>query len=305
MGYTIVANTIGSIASNANFRTWGSFISNLFANCGLVLVANNTDWATATQPAARNTFPSYEVWRFNDALQSTAPVYFKFEYGSSDADGSGQTRPGFALTLATGWDADLSSLTGIQSSRRVNNTWTYEFVNNTLISYGSGGTNRFALLYAANGVGINSYANSQSVLRGGMRVGIERTVDTNGVVTGDGVMVLFGGHIQTDQMVWSPKVGQLTNWEHGSIGFLMPSGTANGTFGSNTAVYPLWFHQGTFFPPGYNFLGYIHPDFTANTVYDLTYYGATHSYMAAGAATHSYAFINARHANACMMIRWE
>lgn len=54
------------------------------AAIGLVKTADTgqVNWTTVLKPAASNTQAGYEVWRFNDALQATAPLFLRIGYGS-------------------------------------------------------------------------------------------------------------------------------------------------------------------------------------------------------------------------------
>lgn len=83
--------------SDAGFRAWGADFSSKLAAVGLVQTADTgqIDWNTVTRPAI-NTQAGYEVWRFNDSLQATAPVYIKFIYGTG---ASNAARPAIWWTI--------------------------------------------------------------------------------------------------------------------------------------------------------------------------------------------------------------
>lgn len=69
--------------TDAAFRAFGSAISNIFLNLGFVKTADTgqVDWVTVVRPSTNNTTTVYEVWRFDDALQSTTPIFFRIGYG--------------------------------------------------------------------------------------------------------------------------------------------------------------------------------------------------------------------------------
>lgn len=85
--------------SDATFREWGLEMSTQLAAVGLVQTADTgqVNWTTVTRPAA-NTLGGYEIWRFNDALQSTAPIFMRVEYRS----GSTNQVPKIRITVGTG-----------------------------------------------------------------------------------------------------------------------------------------------------------------------------------------------------------
>lgn len=72
-----------SNSTDALFRAWGSAVSTALGTMlTRVPQTGDIDWVTVTAPVATNTFQGFEVYRLNDSLQSTAPLFFKFEYGS-------------------------------------------------------------------------------------------------------------------------------------------------------------------------------------------------------------------------------
>ena len=83
--------------SDAGFRAWGAEFHAQLLACGLTQTADTgqINWTTVTRPGA-GVMAGYEVWRFNDTLQSTVPVFLKFEFGT----GLGSvTAPTVKLTL--------------------------------------------------------------------------------------------------------------------------------------------------------------------------------------------------------------
>lgn len=69
-------------SGDADFRQWGAGIAAQLAAIGLVKAADTgqIDWTTVLRPTA-NLYAGYEIWRFNDSLQATLPVFIKIEYG--------------------------------------------------------------------------------------------------------------------------------------------------------------------------------------------------------------------------------
>lgn len=85
-------------ATDAEFRTWGSAINTALTAVGMVNTADTgqINWTTVTR-ASVNTDAGYEIWKFNDALQSTVPVFFKLYYGT----GSNAAYPRIRLEIGT------------------------------------------------------------------------------------------------------------------------------------------------------------------------------------------------------------
>lgn len=95
--------------TDTNFRAWGKGLSDALAAVGMVKTADTgqIDWATVTRPTGVSTYQGYEVWRFNDALQATAPLFLKIEYGTGTAPSS----PGLRVAAGKGSNGS-GTLTG-------------------------------------------------------------------------------------------------------------------------------------------------------------------------------------------------
>lgn len=94
--------------SDATFREWGLELQTKFLAAGLVQTADTgqINWVTVVRPGT-NAEGGYEVYRMNDALQGTAPVFLRIGYGT----GSGTTTPRIQVTLGTGSDG-AGAITG-------------------------------------------------------------------------------------------------------------------------------------------------------------------------------------------------
>lgn len=88
--------------TNESFRIWGKAISDRLSS--MLVKTTDTgqiDWTTVNKPSQGVT-AGYEVYRFDDALQATAPIFIRIDYGSSSA--SGGTTPMLSYTIADGTD---------------------------------------------------------------------------------------------------------------------------------------------------------------------------------------------------------
>ena len=72
------------INTSAVFRTWGKGLSDAIQAVGLVKTADTgqINWLTVSAPTTPDQIRGYEIFRFNDALQSTSPIFIKISYGS-------------------------------------------------------------------------------------------------------------------------------------------------------------------------------------------------------------------------------
>jgi hypothetical protein len=90
-------------ATAAEFRAWAQFVHDVFANGSWVQTADTgqINLTTVGAPGAANTKMGYEVWRMDDSLQSTSPVFLKLAYGSGSV---GATAPAIWFTVGSGTD---------------------------------------------------------------------------------------------------------------------------------------------------------------------------------------------------------
>lgn len=170
-----------SQANDASFRLWLAECEQMLQDCGLVRTADTgqIDPATATIPVANTTYAGYSVWRFDDSLQATAPVFLKCSYGRSNAAASVM----FGLQVGTGSDG-AGNLTGTTTSD-LRNT-----VNGAIGTTGSGVYTSYAihregfaaLFFKAEGGGTTTMSP--------IAFAIQRTVDNTGEPTADGLIVM-------------------------------------------------------------------------------------------------------------------
>lgn len=178
---TDTRNLPAFLSGDADFRTWGSGIAAQIAAMGLVQTSDTgqINWTTVTRPAAINTSAGYEMWRFNDALQATKPVFIRFDYGV----GSAVDRPRIIPRVSTATDGagvqsgqlGIASVTVTQASSKSAGV--------LLPSFCSGSTSRLNLF---TGVDLTGAAS----LWGGM-IWVERSKTNLGVDTGDGIGTWF------------------------------------------------------------------------------------------------------------------
>jgi hypothetical protein len=174
-------------STDANFRSWGSGISTAIATLGLVQTADTgqINWASVTTPA-QNVFAGYEIWKnSNDSLFATLPIYFKIEYGTSNAANAG---PNVRVQCGTGSNG-TGSLTGTSMAAQV------------LYQTNSGTANKGATLYNCYFSGDGSGSRLSMMLwaddTSGQTVsawGFERSLDKTGAYTGQYFTWIVGSH---------------------------------------------------------------------------------------------------------------
>lgn len=174
-----MANSIFSLAptqaTDAEFRAWGSALSTqLGVMLTRVMTTNDIDWLTVTRPTTTSQMMGFEVYRFNDAAQTTHPLFFKIEYGA----GAFTTGMCIRLTIAKACDG-AGVLSGILfAATMINNATSSNGTAQTSYMSSSGSHFSWALCVPL------------TTTTGGALV-IERAFNSNGSINGDGLWVSY------------------------------------------------------------------------------------------------------------------
>lgn len=252
--------------TDAEFRAWGSAVSGALSAVGLTQTSDTgqINWASVSKPSAGNTAQGYEVWRFNDTLQASKPLFMKIEYGSS---ASGATYPAVWVTFGMSTDG-AGSITGSTIIARTQRTFTPSatpltayFCYNTAIS---------ALwFYLRSSSGFGFFV-------------LHRTCDADETPNSDGVLAVnTSAALGTANMVlWRFDTQSAVSNYNGlwSFPITLASTTVLNT-GSSTSVFPGWgfISRVTWFPM---FLGCTLNDFQMFTTMSVTPYSTARTYMA-------------------------
>lgn len=255
--------------SDATFREWGSEFSTLLSMIGLVQTADTgqINWATVTRPGV-NTEAGFEIWRFDDALQATSPIYIRFGYGT----GTAVNRSRIQMTVGVGTNgAGVITPDGSWTIENVSGASTNDIDDTTRNSYFcyDGGTLGFFW---------KTGTSSRACLT------ITRTVDADGVYDGDGAMIVAYGNnrITTACMSFvgtpsittkrtSTRTAQVCHW---------PQAAATSIVGSDQQVACMY---GTYprFRPHIGLVGCLHTEFGSGVTFTATMVGTTpHTYLA-------------------------
>lgn len=194
-----------SISDATTMRAWGQNIAAILTAMGLVRTTDTgtIDWSTVSYPGSVNTIAGYDIWRFNDALQSTAPVFIKIGYGRGA--NSGMTYMTVEVGAATNGALTLS---GAGSGNVV-----------TLFGPGVNSDSGSKIqLASSDGSGL-AYVHGLDATTHKSGIFIDRFRNSDGTPNGNGVIFRWGisgwGSMVID------KVNGLT-WGNASGGALMP-----------------------------------------------------------------------------------
>ena len=245
-------------ASDAYFRDWGSSYSAAIGTVGWIQTSDTgqINWTTVTMPTGINQSRGYEIWRMNDAMQSTYPVFMKIEYGS----GSAINNPSIWVTLGTGTDG-AGNLTGQVGSRlqaRLNGTAT-----STYYGYVNGTTNTLLFAFCCGASG-QSYYYAYS-----MMFCVERTWDASGNPTSEGAMLWMSSQSLPNSTQYVPFSGTIPSSYITYVNCVTPP-TGTLSLGNNIYTVPLRVFGPGEISPFKSVMGYIAADLTALTPISLT-----------------------------------
>lgn len=173
-------NGVWTAGNTTLLRATGAALRTMFETMGFVRTADTgqIDWTTVNSGGATNDVKGYEVWRFDDALQATRPVFFKVQYVNGISYGSGYAlRVLIEFGTASNGSGTLSGL-GSGTSYRISNP--NQNVGSTDLFYAAGDGSGMAahLNTGIDNVG-NAYNRASFV--------IDRLRSSDGTPIGDGV----------------------------------------------------------------------------------------------------------------------
>ena len=221
-----------STDSSLSYRAWGSEIRDNFLAIGLVQTTDTgqVDWSTAEKPSVNNTLVGYEIWRFNDSLQATAPIFFKIEYYRSHST----TTIKIQIKVGTGSDGS-GNITGYSSSL----VQTSVTVTPGSLSY----TSYFCHTEGFLGIVFKAQAASGGPVAAFI---ITRTCNTTtGIPNGNGVIVITNG--SNDSVMFNIQTINLLN---GNVSTntvadtcIVPQGITNSRLLSSDNTAKIFYHQ--------------------------------------------------------------
>lgn len=286
------------------YRAWGSAMSQLLQSGTGLVKTNDTgqvDWTTATRPTTSSQ-THYEIYRFDDALQATRPVFIRVAYGT----GNSTTTPTVGFRVGSGTNG-AGTLTGTVSGTTDTSTTSFQASSTTpstvRVSKGAG----YFAFHAANNAGTGT----------SIFCALERTRNDDGSLNANGLYgVAYSGNLaicQSLHLLWAE--GSVNrNWL-GGTNAVFPSvaqldGSARGLAGADTNIYAhipyLPARQG----PATVIVGAFQLDFAKATTFQASVAGRLITYMALGAML-SYAgqnfanSTNSGNSSHSAAIRWE
>jgi hypothetical protein len=270
-----------SNSTDAHFRAWIEFIDNTLTGGGWVNTADSGQTAVASfvAPTTTNQARGYRMYRMDDPLQATAPVFLRIDFGSGNTTNTmavwitlGPETDGAGAVVSPWVSAPTTAAANVQASS-----------NSTSLSlpysFGSAGTDRVAIAFA---VEMQVFGSGPYIF-----FSIERTYGTDGQPSADGVLFLYahsgGVNISRYQYLQHPA-GYQPPFDASM--FRVESAEAPSAYSDLVGVSVLfpWFN-GLPRQPGMNVLLAKRNDWARDARMVVEFYGAQRTYQALGSAT--------------------
>lgn len=259
-------------STDANFRAWAQFVEDTLVTTGGWVVTGDTGQttpATLAHPTTTNQRSGYRIYRMADALQATAPVFMKVNFGS----GTGTNVPSLWITIGGGSDGAGNITTiywnggGPTGNAPIQAGGTNTTVGN---SYGSADTNRFSL-----GMFVQP---SSGVL---LLFTLERSKNSSGADTSDGLLLGFtclasSGVYASRYVILS--AGTQPSQEAG-MSYILSKVSPSETFSGDIGVGILLCYKGVSQQPGMNMIFVKAADVASEGNFTMSIYGSNRIYQ--------------------------
>lgn len=283
-----------NISTTTAFRAAVEAHRAMLADIGLVRVpfTGEIDPSTVDAPSVSNSIQGYEIWRFDDALQATAPVYLKVGYGCDNL-GSGYFR--LSLSVGTGTDG-AGALTGAVTPAMVMSMGNSSA--SALATYVSGDSGRLLLRPWPDLAPSFMYLLS-----------VERIPSATGQPSGDGI-VAWRAYREYFSEAHSIRFADGRVDSYISAPCLIstaPPGGASGAVGADVPLYPVRAWMGRLETrPLHSLLTYLGADIAKDNLIAVTCWdGVVRRYLPLGVSSSSTYGLASGAPSKCVAIRWE
>lgn len=264
---------VTSFTTDAKFRAWTLAVSTAIQACGLTKTSDTgqIDHATVSRPTAANTKAGYEIYRFNDSLQATKPIFIRIDYGSA-GQASGQN-PSTWLTVGTATDG-AGNISGVGMA----------------VTQGYSGTSATTNAAMMVGAAYSATVGACTIISGiasstGFHPGVwvvARTCDSStGAPDGNGVYVMTSsGSAAASNNHKGATFSPALSYASRPIGAGVPYVSASVSSGGNVQLYKNYAVLGVLFPT-MGTVSFFNTDIITSTVFTATPFGSTaRSYLA-------------------------
>lgn len=172
--------------SDANYNEWAAEFFQALSDIGLVQTADTGQVSVGalTRPGA-GSYSGYQIWRFDDSLQGSAPIYLKFEIGT--ANGASSTAA-IRVSVGTGTDG-AGTLTQTGMSGTLTTAREINLVNTSHANNDTAHASHFCHTEGYLGISWKNDGTTNTAIPG--LFFICRTSDAGGTADGRGAMIYW------------------------------------------------------------------------------------------------------------------
>lgn len=257
--------------SDAGYRTW---VAEWIAQCTAVGLVQTSDTgqintATATRPGS-NTDGGYAIFRFDDSLQATAPVFVKFYFGTAASTSAGRIRA--QVGTASNGSGTLSGL-GSANTDTVSQTSAPPSTVANYTSYITGGSGYFGIAFKAGVSAANQLPYALFHLA--------RTRDSTGATTGDGLITTYRTTLSSGPSARTISYSGATIYDGGEIQkWFLPFYTLSSTLVGGTPQVMKTYYCTPRVRPSMDLAGTLAAEIGVGVQFTATLVGSTsHNYM--------------------------
>ncbi len=215
-----------------------------------------------------NTPNGYCIYRMNDALQATVPIFIKMEWGT----GAVANHHSIWFTIGKGSDG-AGNITGVLKVR-------------TQLLFGSNGGSSTQNIGSAAAARVTVGVGLTLTLNYGMWFSLERTVDNNGADTNTGIILTYGRGTSTYISAYIPYTGAVPLEQVGLHVVLAQENPS--TFASDVGVSLAIPMAGASRQPGLNVAAIKALDLAQYSQPIVPVYGVSHTYFHCGPNIHTF-----------------
>jgi hypothetical protein len=257
---------------DTNFRNNAQFIEDTLVTTGGWVVTSDTGQTTPASlahPTLANTKKGYRIYRMADSLQGSYPVYMRIDYGSGLNDASVF---GIWFTIGTSTDG-AGTITGVLATvTQVCSGSSSSSISQVCNCYGSAATGRAS-------VGMFIQATNVAYV---LVFTIERSKDSNGADTGDGLLLAWTGASASNALDFTRYLicagGSQPPAESGVISVLSRANPQQ-IYSSATGFAIIFHFKGPAQQPGLNVGVLNSSDVGAESTVSASVYGSTRTYQ--------------------------
>lgn len=248
---TYVTNSFQAQDTNAHFQAWVNEVyTALVTQLGLTQTADTGQMAVpcvTAAPSAASQSAGYYVFRFNDSLQATAPIFLKVEFGSG---ASGAAYPFMWITVGTGSNGS-GTINGVAMTR-------VAAAGGVAVGQSTTNYNSYYSYVPAQGfLGLSMKNGMASTNEATMGFMIFRSVNASGAPTADSIHLLTNSG--TANGTSSSGTLQIINNNTGALQTLttptswgiIPFSTSYSQEGTVAMVFPVFQYLGSAAAPGF------------------------------------------------------